>query len=194
MEDEVKVEPKKEDRKKSQTTTVAIPRHLLDRLEAYCKRSGIMRKDFVELALEYFERTGYDLRSSASDLAPVQSLMIELQEIKETMQANNNNISNVEAIVNAIRQLPAPETMQKAADTEASLKSIQADNEKLSKETERLNQKADMLSEQLKRKDLEIVRLTEKLKTAIAELDRCGLFSKPSKAIIENLKEIIPAQ
>ena len=194
MEDEVKVEPQKEDKKRSQTTTVAIPRHLLDRLEAYCKRSGIMRKDFVELALEYFERTGYDLRSSASDLAPVQAIMMDLQEIKETMQTNNNNISNVEAIVKAIRQLPAPETVQKAADAEASFRSLQAEHEKLKDENYILKQKTNTLSDKLKSKELETVRLSENLKTAIAELDRCGLFSKPSKAIIDNLKEVISAQ
>ena len=194
MEDEVKVEPTKEDKKRSQTTTVAIQRHLLDRLEAYCKRSGIMRKDFVELALEYFERTGYDLRSNTSDLAPVQALVMDLQEIKKTMQANNNSISNVEMVVNAIRQLPALETVQKAADTEALFKSLQADYNKLTKENESLSQRIDLLSNQLKRKDLEIVRLSENIKTAIAELDRCGLFSKPSKAIIDNLKEIISAK
>ena len=39
----------------------------IERLEIYCRANGILRKEFVSLALEYFERTGFDLKSNALD-------------------------------------------------------------------------------------------------------------------------------
>ena len=57
-----------------------------ERLEIYCRANGILRKEFVSLALEYFERTGFDLKSNALDYSPLEKIIGELNEVKATIQ------------------------------------------------------------------------------------------------------------
>ena len=60
-------------KKKPENTTISISGETSERQELYCKANGIQRKDFVSLALEYFERTGFDLQSNALDYSPRRS-------------------------------------------------------------------------------------------------------------------------
>ena len=59
MTDKVTIQPKS----KPEKTTISISGETSERLEIYCRANGILRKEFVSLALEYFERTGFDLKS-----------------------------------------------------------------------------------------------------------------------------------
>lgn len=61
-------------KKKPEKTTISISGETSERLELYCKANGILRKDFVSLALDYFERTGFDLKSNALDYSPLERL------------------------------------------------------------------------------------------------------------------------
>lgn len=61
MTDKVTIQPKS----KPEKTTISISGETSERLEIYCRANGILRKEFVSLALEYFERTGFDLKSNA---------------------------------------------------------------------------------------------------------------------------------
>lgn len=77
MTDKVTIQPKS----KPEKTTISISGETSERLEIYCRANGILRKEFVSLALEYFERTGFDLKSNALDYSPLE---IKLhQEYKE---------------------------------------------------------------------------------------------------------------
>ena len=57
MTDKATIQPKS----KPEKTTISISGETSERLEIYCRANGILRKEFVSLALEYFERTGFDL-------------------------------------------------------------------------------------------------------------------------------------
>ena len=85
-------------KKKPEKTTISISGETSERLELYCKANGILRKDFVSLALEYFERTGFDLQSNALDYSPLEKIIGELKEVKTTMQTSNEGTE-------AVRQL-----------------------------------------------------------------------------------------
>lgn len=73
-----------------------------------------MRKDCVSLVLEYFERTGFNLKSNALDYSPLEKIIGELNEVKATMQTNNEGTEAIRQLLQAVRertakQLPAPE-------------------------------------------------------------------------------------
>lgn len=94
MTDKVTIQPKS----KPEKTTISISGETSERLEIYCRANGILRKEFVSLALEYFERTGFDLKSNALDYSPLEKIIGELNEVKATMQTSNEGTE-------AIRQL-----------------------------------------------------------------------------------------
>ena len=97
MTDKVTIQPKS----KPEKTTISISGETSERLEIYCRANGILRKEFVSLALEYFERTGFDLKSNALDYSPLEKIIGELNEVKATMQTSNEG---TEAIRHYYRQ------------------------------------------------------------------------------------------
>lgn len=108
MTDKVTIQPKS----KPEKTTISISGETSERLEIYCRANGILRKEFVSLALEYFERTGFDLKSNALDYSPLEKIIGELNEVKATMQTSNEGTE-------AIRQLTtgSPGTDRKTASS-----------------------------------------------------------------------------
>lgn len=108
MTDKVTIQPKS----KPEKTTISISGETSERLEIYCRANGILRKEFVSLALEYFERTGFDLKSNALDYSPLEKIIGELNEVKATMQTSNEGTE-------AIRQTTtgSPGTDRKTASS-----------------------------------------------------------------------------
>ena len=74
MTDKATIQPKS----KPEKTTISISGETSERLEIYCRANGILRKEFVSLALDYFERTGFDLQSNALDYSPLEKIIGEL--------------------------------------------------------------------------------------------------------------------
>ena len=111
-------------KKKPQKTTIAISGEVSERLETYCKQNNILRKEFVELALNYFERTGFDLRENAVDYSPIEKMVNELQSIKEAMENSQLEKAALASIVETVQkqaalQLPAPDIVLKAGEEKA---------------------------------------------------------------------------
>ena len=114
MTDKATIQPKS----KPEKTTISISGETSERLEIYCRANGILRKEFVSLALEYFERTGFDLKSNALDYSPLEKIIGELNEVKATMQTSNEGTEAIRQLLQAVReqtakQLPAPELMNR---------------------------------------------------------------------------------
>lgn len=117
MTDKATIQPKS----KPEKTTISISGETSERLEIYCRANGILRKEFVSLALDYFERTGFDLQSNALDYSPLEKIIGELKEVKTTMQTSNEGTETVRQLLQAVReqttkQLPAPELIAHAAE------------------------------------------------------------------------------
>ena len=56
-------------KRKTPLTTIAISQEYAKKLDEYLNGTGITRKEFVELSVDYFQRTGFDLRGEAFDLS-----------------------------------------------------------------------------------------------------------------------------
>lgn len=120
MTDKATIHPKS----KPEKTTISISGETSERLEIYCRANGILRKEFVSLALDYFERTGFDLKSNTLDYSPLEKIIGELKEVKTTMQTSNEGTEAVRQLLQAVReqtakQLPAPDIIAKAAEEKA---------------------------------------------------------------------------
>ena len=58
-------------KRKTPLTTIAISQEYAQKLDEYLNGTGITRKEFVELSVDYFQRTGFDLRGEVFDLSPI---------------------------------------------------------------------------------------------------------------------------
>ncbi len=148
MTDKATIQPKS----KPEKTTISISGETSERLEIYCRANGILRKEFVSLALEYFERTGFDLKSNALDYSPLEKIIGELKEVKTTMQTSNEGTEAVRQLLQAVReqtakQLPAPEIIAQAAEEKAKAESRAEEQEK---ELRRIQEENDRLRNEIK--------------------------------------------
>lgn len=154
-------------KKKPEKTTISISGETSERLELYCKANGILRKDFVSLALDYFERTGFDLKSNALDYSPLEKIIGELKEVKTTMQTSNEGTEAVRQLLQAVReqtakQLPAPELIAHAAEEKAK---AEAKSEEQEREIARLRSESSALQEYKEKAHQELCRVRDEQKT-----------------------------
>lgn len=163
MTDKATIQPKS----KPEKTTISISGETSERLEIYCRTNGILRKEFVSLALDYFERTGFDLQSNALDYSPLEKIIGELKEVKTTMQTSNEGTEAVRQLLQAVReqtakQLPAPELIAHAAEEKAK---AEAKSEEQEREIARLRSENSALLEYKEKAHRELCRVRDKQKT-----------------------------
>jgi hypothetical protein len=163
MTDKATIQPKS----KPEKTTISISGETSERLEIYCRANGILRKEFVSLALDYFERTGFDLQSNALDYSPLEKIIGELKEVKTTMQTNNEGTEAVRQLLQAVReqtakQLPAPELIAHAAEEKAK---AEAKSEEQEREIARLRSENSALLEYKEKAHRELCRVRDEQKT-----------------------------
>jgi hypothetical protein len=152
---------------KPEKTTISISGETSERLEIYCRANGILRKEFVSLALDYFERTGFDLQSNALDYSPLEKIIGELKEVKTTMQTNNEGTEAVRQFLQVVReqttkQLPAPELIAHAAEEKAK---AEAKSEEQEREIARLRSENSALQEYKEKAHQELCRVRDEQKT-----------------------------
>lgn len=139
-------------KRKPEKTTISISGETSERLEIYCRANGILRKEFVSLALDYFERTGFDLKDNAFDYSPLEKIIGELKEVKTTMQISNKGTEAVHQLLQAVReqtakQLPAPDIIAQAVEEKAEAE-IRAEEYK--KELQHIREENDLLRNKIK--------------------------------------------
>lgn len=170
MTDKATIQPKS----KPEKTTISISGETSERLEIYCRTNGILRKEFVSLALEYFERTGFDLKSNALDYSPLEKIIGELNEVKATMQTSNEGTEAIRQLLQAVReqtakQLPAPELIAQATEAKAKAESLAAEQAKelqvLQEENNRLRNEIKALQEYKEKAHRELCRVRDEQKT-----------------------------
>lgn len=170
MTDKANLKPKS----KPEKTTISISGETSQRLEIYCRTNGILRKDFVSLALEYFERTGFDLKSNALDYSPLEKIIGELNEVKVTMQTSNEGTEAVRQLLQAVRehtakQLPAPELIAQATEAKVKAENLATERAKdlqlLQKENDRLRYEIKELQAYKEKAYRELCRVRDEQKT-----------------------------
>lgn len=117
-------EQESKQKRKTPLTTIAISQDYAQKLDEYLNGTGITRKEFVELSVDYFQRTGFDLRSEAFDLSPLEKVAGRLELSAKIMERHNEGTEAILQLLQAVReqttkQLPAPELIAKAGEEKA---------------------------------------------------------------------------
>lgn len=77
------------------------------KLDEYLNGTGITRKEFVELSVDYFQRTGFDLRGEAFDLSPLEKVTGRLEQSAKIMEQANEGTEAVRQLLQAVKEQTA---------------------------------------------------------------------------------------
>lgn len=191
-------------KRKTPITTVSISQEYAKKLDEYLKGHALTRKDFLELSIDYFLRTGFDIRGEAFDLSPLERITDRLESSAKVIEQHNEGTEVVRQLLEAVReqtakQLPSIHVLKDATDRVAELEHLLGkyqekidlygeEKEALLKDSMSWQQKFHdqekayfILLENLQKSE----RLLEKAKT---ELKHCsGFFSSADKDILKEL-------
>ena len=154
-------------KRKTPLTTIAISQEYAQKLDEYLNGTGITRKEFVELSVDYFQRTGFDLRGEAFDLSPLEKVAGRLEQSAKIMERHNEGTEAVRQLLQAVReqtakQLPAPELIAHAAEEKAK---AEAKSEEQEREIARLRSENSALLEYKEKAHRELCRVRDEQKT-----------------------------
>lgn len=154
-------------KRKTPLTTIAISQEYAQKLDEYIKGCALTRKDFVELSIDYFLRTGFDIRGEAFDLSPLERITDRLESSAKVMEQHNERTEAVRQLLQAVReqttkQLPAPELIAHAAEEKAK---AEAKSEEQEREITRLRSENSALQEYKEKAHRELCRVRDEQKT-----------------------------
>lgn len=156
-------------KRKTPLTTIAVSQEYAQKLDEYLNGTGITRKEFVELSVDYFQRTGFDLRGEAFDLSPLEKVAGRLEQSAKIMERHNEGTEAVRQLLQAVKeqtaiqkQLPAPELIAHAAEEKAK---AEAKNEEQEREIARLRSENSALQEYKEKAHRELCRVRDEQKT-----------------------------
>lgn len=145
-------EQESKQKRKTPLTTIAISQEYAQKLDEYIKGFALTRKDFVELAIDYFLRTGFDIRGEAFDLSPLERITNRLENSAKIMEQNNEGTEAIYQLLLAVReqtakQLPAPEIIARATEEKVKAEKLA---EEQAKELQRIQEENDRLRDKVK--------------------------------------------
>lgn len=154
-------------KRKTPLTTIAISQECAQKLDEYIKGFALTRKDFVELAIDYFLRTGFDIRGEAFDLSPLERITNRLESSAKVMEQHNEGTEVIRQLLQAVReqtakQLPAPELIAKSGEEKAKAE-LKAEEQE--KEIARLRSENSALLEYKEKAHRELCRVRDEQKT-----------------------------
>lgn len=161
-------------KRKTPLTTIAISQEYAQKLDEYIKGVTLSRKDFVELAIDYFLRTGFDIRSEAFDLSPLERITNRLESSAKVMERYNEGTEAVRQLLQAVseqtaKQLPAPDIIAQAAEEKAKAESRAEVREKelrhIREENDRLRNEIKDLQAYKEKAHRELCRVRDEQKT-----------------------------
>lgn len=159
---------KKSPKKASDITTMAVNISVSERIEAYCKAHGMLKKDFIPKAVEFIESFNVDLTAET----------LYFEEKKAEKEAKEAEKEDVQALPALRKQFECVMQLQHDNGTlEERAKTLQADVTRLSDEVTLLRGQLGTLHEK--------ERL---LAMALTELKHCkGLFSSANSQVLKEL-------
>lgn len=159
---------KKTPKKPSDITTMAVNILVSERIEAYCKAHGMLKKDFIPKAVEFIENFNVDLTAET----------LYLEEKKAEKEAKEVEKADIQA-------LPA---LREKFD---SIMNLQFDNGTLTERTKTLQADNQRLADEVTLLRGQLGKMHEKdklLAMALTELQHCkGLFSSANTQVLKEL-------
>lgn len=161
-------------KRKTPITTVSISQEYAKKLDEYLKGHALTRKDFLELSIDYFLRTGFDIRGEAFDLSPLERITDRLESSAKVMEQHNEGTEAIRQLIQAVqeqtaKQLPAPDliahTAEEKARAEAKIQEQEKEIQRIQEENIRLRNEIKVLQEYKERAHRELCRVRDEQKT-----------------------------
>lgn len=156
-------------KKGSNITTLAVNISVSDRIEEYCKRRGMLKKDFVPRAVEYIESFDVDLTSETmyfeDKKAEREAKAAEREDVKQ-LPSIRERLTRLDEILNLAQANGALEERSSI---------LQGDNAQMKEELAELRQQA-----------MQNAILLEKARNELRRLKK-GVFSRPDSVILKEL-------
>lgn len=171
--------------RKTPLTTVSLSQEMASRLDTLLKEKypGMKRKEFLEGAIEYFERTGYELQSDMMDFSSLERLTARLEASAKVIDEENQGRAELKQLFLDIqqKQLALPSSTDISAAHEAKAKA----------ETELsiIKQELEKLKEEIADNSETLGKRTKHLLMAKNELKRLkkGFWNKPDEDVLKEL-------
>lgn len=109
---------------KKTNSTVAISPEVAARLDAFCKRTGMTKKDFISLSLDFFENTELTPKDADKALSwrtkvdNFSNMEKDIREINARSEQTNASVANIQGLI----------TGTMLADMRHMIESVVADN------------------------------------------------------------------
>lgn len=164
---------KKTSKKPSDITTMAVNILISERIEAYCKAHGMLKKDFIPRAVEFIENFSVDLTAETLYLE-------EKQAEKEAKEAEKTDIQALPALREQFANV-----MQLQHDNgtyKERVKHLKEDNDRLCDEIKELKEEVALLRETAQHRALKLERAKGELKRL-----KKGMFNKPDSDVLKEL-------
>lgn len=161
-------------KRKTPITTVSISQEYAKKLDEYLKGHALTRKDFLELSIDYFLRTGFDIRGEAFDLSPLERITDRLESSAKVMEQHNEGTETIRQLIQAVqeqtaKQLPAPNliahTAEEKARAEAKIQEQEKEIQRIQEENIRLHNEINNLQSYKERAHRELCRVRDEQKT-----------------------------
>ena len=81
--------------RKEPITTIAVKQSIIEQLDNYLLDKNLSRSAFVEKAINYFVKTGFDLNENLSQLSPVQNAVADLKEMQAKTEEQNKAVMGI---------------------------------------------------------------------------------------------------
>ena len=136
-----------------QTSTIRVPKNVLEDIKIYCRKAGQPIGEWVEKAWFFLQKNDFDIY----DTEATPSLPVLAQVEKERNQVDALCKLMSEFIISQRQiQLPAPETIAKAAEEKAQ---AEFKVQEQAKELERLQEENKVLQERIDKARKELIRV-----------------------------------
>lgn len=150
----------KEKNQQKKTTTIAIDIATSESLDTYCRKHGILKKDFVKIALEWFDNMDIDITSETHYMPN--------QEVKNDPVAPHlpgiNQLNGLYQLFSDYIVKSTP-NLEEIAKTAEEMGTLRAENKSLQTSVHQLNDKIAELSEKRERILRELIRVQNEQKT-----------------------------
>ena len=166
-------------KEEKKTTTIAIDIDTSMAIDRYCREKGILKKDFVRMALNFIIEFNVDL--SSQDLYLIEQAKKEdekndiklLPSLRKTLPVLEQFLEQMPELINAAHSKGKEEGEVMAA--EAKIQELTSQNSDLKGEVSELHER--------------VTKLETLVSIAKDELKRCdSYFKKPSQTIIDQLQ------
>lgn len=171
---------KKSPKKPSDITTMAVNILVSERIEAYCKAHGMLKKDFIPRAVEFIDNFNVDLTAETLYLE-------DKQAEKEAKEAEKADIQALPTIREGFEIINAKfESILNLQHDNGTLQeraaNLQSDKNRLCNEIKELKEEVALLRETAHHRAVKLERAKNELKRL-----KKGLFNKPDEDVLKEL-------